>query len=163
MVTITVKTEEEGKGKGKGGGIPWLAQDKKKRGNAAEKAMSADHVDTTWRYIGSDTNGDMGMEESYSAGWAVPALVPFAKGRDPDTVGGKLQESSRYGQQDVTAGEGKYHYRYWLVAGLVCWQHCTCEQRGLPSTLPTRRTPRHPIWRPRHCLARWCHCWSYME
>ena len=98
MVSITVKPEEEGKGEGKGGEIPWLAQDKKKRGIAAEKAMSADHVDTTWRLDSSDTNGDMGMEESYPAGWAVTALVSFAKGRDPDTVGGKLQESSRYGQ-----------------------------------------------------------------
>ena len=103
MVTITVKTEEEGKGEGKGGGIPWLAQDKKKRRIAPEETMSANHLDTAWRLVGSDTNGYMGMEESYPARWAVTALVPFAKGRDPDTVGGKLQESSRYGQQDVTA------------------------------------------------------------
>ena len=98
MVTITVKTEEEGEREE----IPWLAQAKKKRGVASEETMSANHVNTVWRLARSDGNGDVVMEACYPARWAVTALVPFAKGRDLSTVGGELQESSRYGQQNVT-------------------------------------------------------------
>lgn len=100
MVTITIKTEEEGQGEGEG--LPGIAQGKKKRGIAAEETMLANHVDTVRRSARSDSNVIMGMEESYPVRWAVAALVPFAKGRDPGTMGGELQESSGHGQQDVT-------------------------------------------------------------
>ena len=90
---VTVRAEEEGQGEG----APRAAQGEKERRIAPEQTMSADHVNTVRGAAGSDTNGDMGMEESYAIGWALTAMVPFAKRRDLGTLGGKLQESGCYG------------------------------------------------------------------
>ena len=99
MVTVAFETEEGGGGEGEG--IPRLAQGKKERRSASEETMSFDHNNIVRRIARSLGNGNMGMEESYPGRWPVTALVPFAKGREPGTVGRELQESGSYGQQDV--------------------------------------------------------------